>query len=174
MAGLYVIFGEADSARLDAVSKRMRFSNEIERRFQSDISYVWLGHDKVELFGPASDPKTGVQCVVGGRLSWSSSDWQVAERLPYRGGIANRMILERYLRNGSKSVAPYNGAATILIWDPRDRSIHIWTDQFGYHPAFLYGNDSEKPTVFTTFPDLVKADTALDVRSDNVSMVELE
>lgn len=172
MAGLYVTIGNSDPARLNAVARRMRFSDEAECRFQSEFSYVWLSHDSEKRFAPAHDPDTGVQCVVGGRLCWPTETWQKAERLPYKGGIANRVILESYLTKGSESVAPYNGAATILIWDPRDRVVHLWTDQFGYHPVFLYGDDINRPTVFTTFPDAVKEDPALEVRPDLVSMAE--
>jgi len=172
MAGLYVIFGDAESARLDAIADRMRFTNEAEHRSQAGISYVWLGHDNEKQYSPAHDPETGVQCIVGGRLCWSRTDWKKAERLPYKGGLANRIILERYLLNGHKAVTPYNGAATIIIWDPRDSSVHIWTDQLGYHPAFLYGVDTEKPVVFTTFPDAVIEDPALNVKLDYVSMAE--
>jgi len=172
MAGLYVIIGNQNSARLDAVAKRMRFSDEAEARFESELSYVWLSHDNKRRFAPARDLASGVTCVVGGRLCWPTETWQKAERLPYEGGTANRVILERFLTNGPKAVAPYNGAATILIWDPRERVVHLWTDQFGYHPAFLYGEDLERPTIFTTFPDAVTADPGLVVRPDFVSMAE--
>jgi hypothetical protein len=172
MAGLYVTFGNPEPARLDAVARRMRSSNEAECRFQSEFSYIWLSHDSEARFAPAHDPHSGVRCVVGGRLCWSPEAWQRAEWLPYEGGVANRGILERYLTRGADSVAPYNGAATILIWDPRERVVHLWTDQFGYHPAFLYGVDPNRPTVFTSFPDAVKADPALQVRPDFVSMAE--
>lgn len=172
MAGLYVTIGNQNPARLDAVAKRMRFSDEAEDRFESELSYVWLSHDNERRFAPARDPASGVMCVVGGRLCWPTETWQKADSLPYQGGTANRVILERFLTNGPKAVAPYNGAATILIWDPRERVVHLWTDQFGYHPAFLYGEDLERPTIFTTFPDAVTVDPGLVVRSDFVSMAE--
>ena len=172
MAGLYVIFGGVESVRLNAIADKMRFKNEAEYRSRSGLSYVWLGHDNEKQYSPAEDPKTGVQCIVGGRLSWSGSAWQQAERLPYTGGLANRLILERYLQNGHKAVAPYNGAAIIIIWDPRDRSAHLWTDQFGYHPAFMFGINPKAPSIFTTFPDAILADTELDVKPDYVSMAE--
>ena len=150
----------------------MRYGGEAECRFQSDFSYVWLSHDNETHFAPAHDPSTGVRCVVAGRLCWPMHTWQRAERLPYEGGIANREMLDRYLRGGPGSVAPYNGAATIVIWDPRDRSVHFWTDQFGYHPAFIYTDALERPIVYTTFPDTIRADPAIDARSDIVSMAE--
>lgn len=163
--------GQSD-ARLDGVANRMRLDDEAERRFESEFSYVWLSHDNEQRYAPAYDPRTGVHCVAGGRLSWPSETWQRAERLPYEGGLANRVILERFLANGAGAVAPFNGAAVVLIWDPRERVVHLWTDQFGYHPAFLYGDEPNRPGVFTTFPDAIKADPALLVRPDFVSMAE--
>ena len=172
MAGLYAIFGNADPRRLDAVSERMRFGDESERRLAGEVSCVWLGHDPEQRFAPAIDPATGVYVAVGGRLCWPADVWQRAEQLPYEGGVANRVVLDRFLKGGPNSVAPYNGAAMILIWDPRDRCAHVWTDQFGYHPAFVYGGGNKAPDVVTTFPDAVTADPGLDVARDRVSMAE--
>lgn len=172
MAGVYVVLADADAARLDAIASRLRHSRESERRHRSKVSYVWLGHDPPERFAPANDPVTGVHVVVAGRLSWPPGSWQHAARLPYEGGAANRLLLERYLASGPAAVAPYNGAAAIVIWDPRDQTVHLWTDQFGYHPAFVVGSDEAKPAAITTFPDVARADPALTVTPDHVSMAE--
>lgn len=172
MAGLYVTFGKCDAARLDAVAERMRFGSEAEDRFQSDICYAWLSHDPPSRFAPAVDPVTGVRCIVGGRLAWPTNVWQKAERMPFEGGTASRVLLDRYLRSGAAGVAPYNGAATVLIWDPREQVVHLWTDQFGYHPAFVYGDDKKLPLAFTTFPEALAADPAFEVQPDLVSMAE--
>lgn len=150
----------------------MRFGGENERRHVGEFSYAWLSHDNADQFAPAIDPATGVQVIVGGRLAWSRSQWQRAERLPYKGGLACRLILERYLEHGDRAVVPYNGAAALLVWDPRSRSAHLWTDQFGYHPAFLYGKDPACPNAFTTFPDAIRYDPERDATEDETSMVE--
>ena len=172
MSGVYITLGSR-SDQLSPVADYMRFSNESEKRFESSsFSFVWLGHDREDHYAPATDPITGVQVIVAGRLCWSSSQWKNAELFPFEGGLANRVLLDRYLKSGCDSVAPYNGAAMVCIWDPRDQICHLWTDQFGYHPAFVAGRDPSQPTVITTFPDAIQGDPHIQLEPDLVSMAE--
>ncbi len=163
--------------RIKSVSKRLRryirFSDEHEVSFVgTDFGYVWLGHDDAGRFAPAWDPESDVHCVIAGRLCLGSGDWQMAESLPYKGGLAGRVILHKYLSEGPASITPFNGAAAICIWDPRGKKVHAWTDQFGYHPLFLAGDKVDEPSVVTTFPDAINVDPAIKLRPDYVSMVE--
>lgn len=133
--------------------------------------WVWVD-DQPERFAPALDAVTGVQVVSSGRLVWSAQEWSNAERLPYGGGLANRLLLERYLKAGPAAVTPYNGAAAIAIYDPRDGRLHVWTDQFGYHPCFVYRGDHSSLCIITTFPDLLLVDRSVQLTYDLVSMAE--
>ena len=171
MAGLYAVAGSADPKRLDPIQARMCLGGEAIVRSTSAFSFVWAGHDEQERYGPAEDPETGVRCVIGGRTVWTMADWQRASRLPFVGGLASRLVLEKFLAGGPATVPPFNGAAVVLVWDPRTRTVHIWTDQFGFHPAFLFSKDG-RAIAFTTFPDAVAVDPSLDVRPDVISMVE--
>jgi len=173
VAGLYVTLQGASKHRLDAVAEYMRFDSEVERSFifPSGFGYVWLSHDDEKKFSPGHDPDTGVHVIVGGRTSWTIDDWQRAQMLPYKGGLASRLILERYL-NKKKEVTPYNGAAVIIIWDPQQNEVHLWTDQFGYHPVFLYKQDEISQCVICTFPDDLLKDEQADTTLDLTSMAE--
>jgi asparagine synthetase B (glutamine-hydrolysing) len=171
MAGVYAILNGGTAERLDAVERRLRFSNEASRRFVGGVSYLWLGHDDPDRFAPAYDAATGVRVVASGRVAWPAQAVERARALPYDGGIHNRLVLERYLGGGAAAVAPYNGSAAILIWDPREEVVHLWTDQFGYHPAFLYHGDRED-AIFTSFPDSLLADPEARLTPDDVSRAE--
>jgi hypothetical protein len=172
MAGLYLTIENSSSQRLKAAAARLRFRDEHERSFSGPISYAWLAHDNPEQYAPAVDPASGVHVITAGRLVWPQNDWQRAERLPFAGGLACRLMLDRYLNEGVSGVAPYNGAAAVFVWDPRIHELHLWTDQFGYHPAFLYKRDTKAPTIFTTFPEALRDDPFADSRADEVSMAE--
>jgi len=172
MAGVYFILGQAEDSRLSKVAGYLRNRDEFEHHFSGQVSYVWLGFDDETKYSPAVDPATGVRVVTGGRTVWSCSDWVRGAALPFEGGVANRLILDRYLQGGTEAVSPFNGAAAILVWDPRDHSVHLWTDQLGYHPAFLYQAEEPARCVFTTFPDAVLADPGVSVTLDHVSMAE--
>ena len=133
--------------------------------------FLWVGRDQ-RRFGPARDPASGVRVVCSGHLAWSAHDWSRAERLPYEGGLGPRLLLERYLKGGAEAVAPYNGSTIVVVDDPRSGDHHVFTDQFGYHPCFLYRGDSANECIVTTFPDALLADRAATLNLDLVSMAE--
>ncbi len=159
---------------MDDVAKWMRYSDEVERRHHDfpAVSYVWSSHDEATKFAPASDPQSGVHVVSAGRLCWSAEQWSAAANLPYSGGHACRLLLHRYLTEGASGIAPFNGAAAVLIWDPRQQVVHLWTDQFGYHPVFIYQKHAAFPVAITSFPDAIRFDREADSRLDLVSMAE--
>lgn len=133
--------------------------------------FLWVGRDQ-RRYGPAVDPATGVRVICSGHLAWSANDWERAEHLPYEGGLGPRLLLERYLQRGQDAVAPYNGSTIVVVHDPRSGEHHLYTDQFGYHPCFIYRGDSPVDCIITTFPDALLGDPGASVTFDLVSMAE--
>lgn len=157
--------------RLRSVAKELACPGKATSMEIGEPGWIWVDDDP-ERFGPAIDMRTGVRVVTSGRLAWSANDWARAAKLPYNGGLASRLVLERYLDRGAGAVAPFNGSAVIVVHDPRSAQIHLWTDQFGYHPCFLYRSDDVGNCIITTFPDLVLADPGVQATYDYVSMAE--
>lgn len=174
MAGLYVSFGSPARARLRRAAGQLRFSDEHEVFVTGDdFSFVWSGLNDADLFGPAHDPETGVHVVTAGRVSWDEPDWQRAERLGrFEGGLSNRLLLDVYLRDGTTALERHNGPALLLVWDPRDRSVHLFTDHFGYHPVFLYRPEDAERCVIATNADVIAADPDTKTTPDLVTMAE--
>jgi hypothetical protein len=174
MAGLFVTLGRADRARIERAAERMRFFEETTIISSAEgFSFAWVGHDDPTLFGPARDPATGVRVITSGRVSWNESDWKHAETLDqYEGGLSNRLLLDRYLTSGPVGVERHNGPAALLVWDPRDEVLHLWSDHFGYHPVFLYQPERTEHAVIATFADAIADDSMVDVTPDETSMAE--
>jgi asparagine synthase (glutamine-hydrolysing) len=168
---LYYSPSPISEARLKSVAREM--AREIDTTIISPGpgGFLWVGRDQ-RRFGPACDPATGVRVVCSGHLAWSSHDWSRAELLPYEGGLASRLLLERYLKGGVEAVVPYNGSTIVIVHDPRSGVHHVCTDQFGYHPCFIYRGDSAGECIVTTFPDALLADPEANVNFDLVTMVE--
>lgn len=134
-------------------------------------AFVWTDWDLPRM-GPAQDLQTGVRAIISGRVALPADEWQQARDLPFEGGLAARIVLKKYLAGGADAVAPFNGPALILIEDPRSQVVIIWTDQFGYHPCYIYRGDNPEKCIVTTFPDLLLCDPSADQRLDEVSMAE--
>lgn len=174
MAGLFAFLGDPDRARIDAAARRLTFFDE-ETRIVSEpgFSAAWVGHDDVALFGPAFDSRTGVRVLTAGRVSCDEAEWKRAEALDQlEGGLSNRLLLERYLSGGPDSLARHNGPALLLVWDPRVRVVHLWTDHFGYHPTFLYRPEAIDGTVIATSADAIADDPSARVSGDEAAMAE--
>lgn len=168
---LYLVPAGVTETRLRSVARELASPGDAVVMRPGTGGYLWVG-SQPERFGPALDETTGVRVVTSGRLTWSAHEWATAEHLPYEGGLANRLILERYLDRGIEAVAPFNGSAVVTIHDPRSSQTHVWTDQFGYHPCFAYRADQAGDCIFTTFPDALLADPEAETAFDLVSMAE--
>ncbi len=168
---LYFCVGGSDNGRLETIAKELQNTGKETVVKAGPIGWLWVD-DQPLRFGPAKDESTGVTVVSSGRLVCSAFEWEAAKRLPYRGGLANRLILEKYLTSGPHSVCPYNGSAIIIIHDSREDIIHVWTDQLGYHPCFIYREDAPAQCIITTFPDLLLADPCVNISYDLASMAE--
>src|SRR5437667_7533564 len=130
MAGVFVVLGEPNQNRIEAAARRLKFFEE-ETRIISEpgFSAAWVGHDPATLFAPAFDPQTGVRVITSGRVSWDEPDWKRAEELRgFDGGLSNRLLLERYLAGGAKALHRHDGPAALIVWDPRQKLVHLWTD----------------------------------------------
>ena len=172
MAGLTVHIGSSDKGRIERAARRLRFFEErVHIVTEPGFSAAWVGHDDPLLYGPARDPRTGVWLMTSGRTAWDEPEWRRAEALEsYEGGLANRLLLERYL--GAGDLCSPNGPCAVVAWDPRSRTVHLWTDQFGYHPVFLYDGESAARAVIGTFPDSLADDPSVTTTLDEVSIAE--
>jgi len=168
---LYYSPSDISDARLKSVAYEMAREIDLTIISPGPGGFLWVGRD-ARRFGPAYDPATGVRVVCSGHLAWSACDWSHAERLPYVGGLGPRLLLQRYLNGGVDAVVPYNGSTMVIIHDPRSGEHHVYTDQFGYHPCFIYRGDSAGKCIITTFPDVLLADPAASVNFDLVSMAD--
>jgi hypothetical protein len=170
MSLFYTLSGISNHV-LENVARELQFGAS-ETIIQNGASgFVWNDWD-AERFSPAKDPITGTQVIISGRLALSREQWRHAKSLPYSGGLASRIILERYLSSGVAAVAPFNGAAVVIVEDKQKQKVTIWTDQFGYHPCFIYESANPLNRIITTFPDLILCDPSADHSPDLLSMAE--
>lgn len=170
MSLFYCPTGSTDQV-LETVACELEFGTAETVAQKGIPAYVWRDWD-ARRFGPAEDPSTGIKVVLSGRLALSRDQWRHAEGLPFRGGLAARIILERYLNGGAEAVTPFNGPALVVVEDPRAMKVTFWTDQFGYHPCYIYRGDDPENRIILTFPDLILCDPATDHSFDLVSMAE--
>jgi asparagine synthase (glutamine-hydrolysing) len=136
------------------------------------LTWVVTRVDAPELWAPAYDRQSGVRALIGGRIAPEEAEWKAAEALPYEGGLACRIVIDRWLKGGAAAVERLNGGAQIIVIDERKRELHVWTDRMGFYPAFAW---TDGGFLLCSHPDV--AATALEAAGrpcdfDPVTMAE--
>lgn len=129
--------------------------------------------DDLALWGPAWDDASQTCVLIGGRIALEDAEWRDAERTSFKGGLAARHLLARWLEGGVDAARQYNGAAAVVILDERRRETHILTDRAGFFPVFAHeGRD----LTISSHPDLIarhEASHGRALRLDEATIAEL-
>jgi Asparagine synthase len=172
MSGFYVTLDRTHS--IQAAAQRLVCSPQdvVQTITEPGCAIAWVSADPVALFAPAHHAETGVWLVTAGRVAWEETEWQRAEKLNYTGGLSNRLLLDQYLAQGIAGIERHNGAAIVIVYDPRDRQVHLLTDHFGFYPAFLYRSHQTKHCVISSFPEAIAKTPQIQTTPDFISMAE--
>jgi hypothetical protein len=95
--------------RLDpsVVSKRLVWTPYTRTWSGRGEGLVWAVSriDDTALWGPAYDAESRVRVLVAGKVAFDAGESDAAERLPYQGGLAARLILSRWINKRSRIAA---------------------------------------------------------------------
>lgn len=137
------------------------------------LPYATARVDNPTLFGHASDEELGVAVILGGRIALTEHEWDAAERLPYRGGVAARHVLNAWMLSGRRRISDVNGACVIVVLDRMHRRGYIRTDRIGAAPVFFTRN--ERQLVIGSHPDAianVSEQAGYPLAEDDVTLAE--
>lgn len=136
-------------------------------------AYAVARVDDPKMWFPAENPISRRAVLLGGRIALSASEWDAAERMPLRGGLAARHLLDKWDKAKSGELPAFNGAGVAVFLDPGANIGYVRTDRIGWAPIFATIGDG--PLIIGTHPDSIAATLAdLDCRSpiDNITMAE--
>ena len=150
MSGLYISVGSIEEARRAASALSFVPTARQITMTAGPLAIAVTRVDALELWGPARDPQTGVQVALGGRIAFDEREWAAGEKLPYEGGLACRIVLDRFLRHQGSLAERLNGAGVIVIADPGKNDLHVFTDRLGMVPMFEW--DAAEP-ILCSHPD---------------------
>lgn len=152
MSGLFLTNG--DNAMIKRAAERLSFTPDTWRMVGSigACHFAVTRVDAQRLWAPAHDPRTGVRLLLGGRVAFDSDEWSRAEDLPFQGGLAPRLLLDRYLADADRFISRANGAFAIIILDPRDSIVRLFTDRLGVYPLY---ESLAGPFCISSHPDVL-------------------
>lgn len=111
--------------------------------------------DDPEMWFPAEDPNNGRMVLLGGRIALSAAEWDAAERLALKGGLAARHLLQQWATRKIGTVPSFNGAGVAVFLDPVANVGYVRTDRIGWAPIFATLGDG--PLIIGTHPDSIAA-----------------
>lgn len=125
---------------VEAVARQLCWTHFTKSWLASSPALTWAVTrvDDPVLWSPAYDKQSRVRALLGGRVAPAETEWAAAEELPYEGGLACRLVINRWLNGGAKAVEALNGGAQIVLIDERAKVMHVWTDRMGFYPAFAW------------------------------------
>lgn len=135
------------------------------------LTLVQVCAEREDLWGPAVDPETGTVVALAGRLALSREEWERARTLPYRGGLASRHVLHAFLEAPARFAERLNGAFAVVVWQPRERAVHVVTDRMGFFP--IYGLRTAGPPVLASHPDVLATHAGTSDALDLLTMAEV-
>lgn len=149
-------------AALDGTSLERRLVTTSRARRLSDrketFAYAVARLDDPELWFPAENQRNGRMVILGGRIALSAAEWDAAERLALKGGLAARHLLNQWDSNKTGAVPTFNGAAVAVFLDPMAGIGYLRTDRIGCAPIFA--SISDGPLVIGSHPDSIAATLA--------------
>ena len=119
---------------VEDVTERLRWTPQMQSWSGQVGSLTWIitRVDDDTHWGPGWDPVSRTRVLVVGRFAFEEDEWQQAEKTPYQGGLAARLILSRWLDGGEQPIENLNGAGLALIIDEIRGELHLWTDRIFY------------------------------------------
>jgi len=137
MSSLYIGLKFRQSSEKIAQLLKFTQTTKTEQLSWNQITGVVTRVDDMNIWGSATDPKTGIGVALGGRIALEKADWEQAKQLPYQGGLACQRIISAWLEYGNGIEQWLNGAFCVVIFEPRRHELHVITDRMGIFPLYM-------------------------------------
>jgi len=163
----------------DEIEEPERTVSKMEFTEDSEVSKINCGGatilssrvDDTKLWGHASDPQTGTKVILGGRVAFEEQKWKKSRELPYKGGLAPRLILDKFLNSNKENLyESLNGMFGVIIYDPVESQVHLITDRMGMYPFYI---NTEGDTTISTHPDILARNLDGELELDKITVAEV-
>jgi len=114
-----------------------------------EFSLALTSVDNSALWGPfiAEDVVT----AVCGRIDLEENEWQAAEKVIGRGGLASKHLAQKYRENGASALETLSGNFALLLWDRKLNVFFLVGDLCGALP--LFKSVAGRKPAFSSHPD---------------------
>lgn len=150
------------------VSLRFFPDLSVHRFERGAFALVLTRSDSPELWAPFESEDQRLLVALAGRVAWDGPQWETAQRMPERGGLACKAIARLYEEGGEDALTRLNGNFALLLHDAPAGKLFLCTDRWGMLPCFRH----ESGRVYASHPDALASATGEHNDWDAVSQTE--
>ena len=156
---------------LDRVAQQLRFSEDAQATVLDEATFglVITQTGDAALWAPYR-ATSGSWAAVAGRPAFEETDWGSAAAKAGIGGLASKIVLERYERLGVAGIEGLNGNCVAFVHDAGRRLLHVVTDCCGVFPAFEVATGEGR--LYCSHPDVLAENADERHRLDETSLAE--
>lgn len=172
MGDFLIDFRSPEKRQIPKAAAFLRFFDDlhVEVVDRPEFGLVLTSPDEPRLWGSAWSVDGNVFVGLCGRVSLEQTEWDEANRGNGVGGLACKLIVQRYLEGGIKKVCELSGHFVLLVFDRSVSRFHIVTDRWGIAPAFRCNQDPQ--LVFSSHPDVLADAAGVSTDWDVTSLAE--
>lgn len=120
---------------------------------------------------PYESPDGRFAAMVVGQIAFSPAAWATAEKIPGKGGLMCKGILQEYASKNVDGLTNLNGNFIAFLHDVQKRQLYVALDRCGCVPCFMGYTTKAEPIVASN-PDVLARILGVENAFDQVSMAE--
>ncbi|MEN6350231.1 MAG: hypothetical protein ABFD08_12655 [Syntrophomonas sp.] len=139
----------------DQIKHHMQYYDDVDvRSFQYEKFKLFLSRvDGWDLWKPYHSTDGKLFVALAGRIALEADEWEKAKFLPGDGGLACKVIAEKYLKVDITKLN-LNGNFVVFIYDALLQQLHIVTDRCGMYPSYA-SHVNENAFIIGSHPDFL-------------------
>jgi asparagine synthetase B (glutamine-hydrolysing) len=173
MSDFFLDFRPTTQRDPDRAASFLKFFPDFQvfRIDEPGFSLVLTRCDDEAIWSPYRSADGRVLIAIAGRIAPENSEWEQAKHVPGSGGLACKVIYQKYCENGLRALERFNGSYVIILYDAQSGRVCLVGDRCGMFPLFKRAA-SDLPPVFSSHPDLLALSAADASDYDTTSLAE--
>ena len=136
MSDFFLDFRSEQHRNLTKVADQLKFSSDLQKTMlnKKDFGLVVTQNGDQTLWAP-SYASNGSFVLIAGRPAFDESEWKMAEKVEIKGGLAARIVHNRYQKQGISGIGGISGSWAIILFDNNQKTLYLVTDCCGAFPC---------------------------------------
>lgn len=173
MSDFFIDFRPATERDPGRAASLLKFFPDFQvfRIDEAAFTLVLTRCDAEAIWSPYRSEDGRILIALAGRIAPENHEWEQARHVPGSGGLACKIIYQKYCERGLRALEGFNGSYVIILYDTQAGKVRLVGDRCGMFPFFRRAA-SDLPPVFSSHPDVLALCAANPSDYDTTSLGE--